>query len=210
MPAPRTSRTVLSHVSRSLRAHRTPVSRNLSQADEHYVNFGPSDGALVDPTRQDTVHYEWDRHLPDAIKQRMPPFTKDEHDRLLDGYLRYAAPWHLRVVGSRFLLEMRISLSDTGSPDSLPHYSGALHNAVLTEAVSFASGKFRWLASPSVRVLFLERAAATAASGSVEAQLLAHAMIAHCTLALDDRPEHATPHVSEGLRLATSELLAPH
>lgn len=91
--------------------------------------------------------FAWDTNLDPSVKGRL---TRDEHDKLLDLYFTYSAPWNLRVICDYFFSDMRAALSDLSPSDKqYPHYCPALHNIVLAEATFFAPPE-SWLSEREV------------------------------------------------------------
>ncbi|KAH7062816.1 hypothetical protein BKA62DRAFT_410722 [Auriculariales sp. MPI-PUGE-AT-0066] len=127
---------------------------------------------------------DWARHLPASLQSSI---TQNEHDTVLDRYLRAGVAWGMIVVRPYFLRDMRVALSsphshshtyggmgalqgltspDATSPSSTPfhqqpgklfYYSPALHCAVLADAAAFADPG-TLLAHPDARAMLARTA----------------------------------------------------
>lgn len=79
---------------------------------------------------------DWKRYLAAELGS----ITRAEHDELLVAFFKYSATWGIRVIESRFLADMRSTLTQPAGDMQLcmPHYSAPLHNIILAAALAFA------------------------------------------------------------------------
>jgi len=113
---------VSQHVSRSREVVKNPSGRYVLDVDG-------VDESDINP------HLDWSRYLPSEVN-----LDRKEHDKLLDLLFKFITSSCFRVVPALFLRDMyRALIVPRSQPSSMtPHYSPALHNALIAVAASLS------------------------------------------------------------------------
>ncbi|KZV89899.1 hypothetical protein EXIGLDRAFT_136716 [Exidia glandulosa HHB12029] len=140
---------------------------------------------------QDERLVDWDRYLPRAVKERIPPIAKREYDEALERCFTYSASWNLRIIKDYFLSDMVEHISGRNSQPS--HYSPSLHNILIAEASVYAP-KGSPLALCKVRDEFVAEAERRCGDeGSAVATIRTDLTLAHYYMSLE-QPKDVQAH----------------